>query len=158
MMAVAVELSELLADDLASSRELSEVVKATVDGLPCPRIAALIDVCNASQPFACYMTGPDVADGLLGGADSPEARDALVARARCLLGPPGRLRREAWVTPTAVALARDIYDSRHFALLGVLADALEEAGCRSSPVLEHCRGPGEHIRWCWVVDLIFGKG
>jgi hypothetical protein len=23
--------------------------------------------------------------------------------------------------------------------------------------LDHCRGPGPHVRGCWVVDLILGK-
>ena len=24
-------------------------------------------------------------------------------------------------------------------------------------ILDHCRGPGPHVRGCWVVDLILGK-
>jgi hypothetical protein len=39
----------------------------------------------------------------------------------------------------------------------VLADALEEAGCSESEILRHCREPGEHVRGCWVVDLVRGK-
>jgi len=38
-----------------------------------------------------------------------------------------------------------------------LADALEEAGCDDADVHAHCRGPGPHVRGCWVVDLIIGK-
>jgi hypothetical protein len=38
--------------------------------------------------------------------------------------------------------------------LALLADALEEAGCSEAAVLEHLRGPGPHVRGCWVVDLI----
>jgi hypothetical protein len=34
---------------------------------------------------------------------------------------------------------------------------LEEAGCTSEDILKHCRGPGEHVRGCWVVDLLLGK-
>lgn len=41
--------------------------------------------------------------------------------------------RVSWVTPTAVAIATDIYENRDFGLMGVLADALEEAGCKPSP-------------------------
>jgi hypothetical protein len=33
----------------------------------------------------------------------------------------------------------------------------EDAGCDSADVLAHCRGPGPHVRGCWVVDLILGK-
>jgi hypothetical protein len=35
---------------------------------------------------------------------------------------------------------------------------LEEAGCTDAEILEHCRGPGEHARGCWVLDLCLGRG
>jgi hypothetical protein len=63
-----------------------------------------------------------------------------------------------WNDGTAVAIARRVYDERRFEDLPILADALEEAGCTSGDILEHCRGPGPHVRGCWVVDLLLGKG
>jgi hypothetical protein len=39
----------------------------------------------------------------------------------------------------------------------VLADALERVGCTNPDILNHCRQPREHVRGCWVVDLILGK-
>ena len=63
----------------------------------------------------------------------------------------------AWRTPTVASLAQAIYADRRFADLPILADALEDAGCTNSDVLEHCRTPGEHVRGCWVVDLALGK-
>ncbi|HMF16231.1 MAG TPA: hypothetical protein VKE98_03450 [Gemmataceae bacterium] len=36
-------------------------------------------------------------------------------------------------------------------------DALAEAGCSNPDILIHCRGPGPHVRVCWVVDLVLGK-
>ena len=42
-------------------------------------------------------------------------------------------------------------------LPAILADALQEAGCDNPDVLAHCRGPGPHVRGCWVVDLVLGK-
>jgi hypothetical protein len=54
-------------------------------------------------------------------------------------------------------LAQAIYDDRAFDRLPILADALEEAGCDTADILAHCRGPGPHVRGCWVVDLILGK-
>ena len=56
-----------------------------------------------------------------------------------------------------VKFARSIYDNGDFGCLAVLADALEEAGCTNSDILDHCRKPGEHVRGCWVVDLVLGK-
>jgi hypothetical protein len=64
----------------------------------------------------------------------------------------------AWRTDTAVSLARQAYEGRDFALLPILADALQDAGCASPEVLDHCHGSGPHVRGCWVVDLVLGKG
>jgi len=54
-------------------------------------------------------------------------------------------------------MAREIHDERRFGDLPILADALEDAGCSAEAVLRHCRGPGPHVRGCWVVDLALGK-
>jgi hypothetical protein len=63
-----------------------------------------------------------------------------------------------WRTSTAVALARQMYDSRDFSAMPILADALQEAGCDNDDVLNHCRDTdGVHVRGCWVVDLVLGK-
>jgi hypothetical protein len=64
----------------------------------------------------------------------------------------------AWRTETVVALAGGIYAERAFDRMPILADALEEAGCDSADILTHCRGDGPHVRGCWVVDLVLGKG
>jgi hypothetical protein len=64
----------------------------------------------------------------------------------------------AWRTSTAVALARGIYEERAFDRMPILADALQDAGCEDEQVLDHCRGPGPHVRGCWVVDLVLDKG
>jgi hypothetical protein len=60
-------------------------------------------------------------------------------------------------TDTALSLARQMYDSREFSAMPILADALQDTGCDSTDILDHCRGPGPHVRGCWVVDLVFGK-
>jgi hypothetical protein len=57
-----------------------------------------------------------------------------------------------------VKLAAAIYAERAFDRLPVLADALEDAGCTDAEILGHCRAGGEHVRGCWVVDLVLGKG
>jgi hypothetical protein len=70
----------------------------------------------------------------------------------------------AWRTPAVLALAERGYEERQLptgtldpGLLSVLADALEEAGCDNADILSHCRGPGPHVRGCWVVDLVTGR-
>lgn len=61
-----------------------------------------------------------------------------------------------WRTTTAVALAQQVYESRDFGALPILADALQDAGCDNDDVLAHCRGAGPHVRGCWVIDLVLG--
>jgi hypothetical protein len=63
----------------------------------------------------------------------------------------------SWNGGTALHLAQAIYDERAYERLPILADALEEAGCTDAAILDHCRGPGPHVRGCWVVDLLLGK-
>jgi hypothetical protein len=58
---------------------------------------------------------------------------------------------------TVPQIAQAIYTDRAFDRLPVLADALEDAGCADASILDHCRQPGEHVRGCWVLDLLLGK-
>ena len=63
----------------------------------------------------------------------------------------------AWLTPGVRELARIIYEGRASDRMPKLADALKQAGCTNPDILTHCRQPGEHVRGCWVVDLLLGK-
>jgi hypothetical protein len=88
---------------------------------------------------------------------------------RCLFGNPFRpVTVEplwlVWRDGAVVKLAQAAYDNRSLrsghldpARLAVLADALEDAGCADAAILAHCRGPGEHVRGCWAVDLLTGR-
>lgn len=69
-----------------------------------------------------------------------------------------------WVTPTVASLALAAYDERdlpsgHLDLtrLAILSDALQDAGCADSNILDHLRDPGPHVRGCWGVDLILNR-
>ena len=76
------------------------------------------------------------------------------------LGTPSRVEATwlAWQGGLVVAMARQADESGDFGGLSVLADALEEAGCNDADLLAHCRSRGGHLRGCWAVDLILGKG
>jgi hypothetical protein len=63
-----------------------------------------------------------------------------------------------WHNGTARKLAGTVYAEHRFSDLPVLADALEDAGCADAEVLNHCRQPGQHVRGCWAIDLLLGKG
>lgn len=69
------------------------------------------------------------------------------------IDPLWRLRHDGAV----VQLARQAYDLETFDLLPIVADALEDAGCSDPRLLEHLRRPGEHVRGCWVLDLLLGR-
>lgn len=62
-----------------------------------------------------------------------------------------------WLTSTATGIAQLMYDSRDFSAMPILADALQDAGCNDEDILNHCRQPGEHVRGCYLVDLVLGK-
>jgi hypothetical protein len=62
-----------------------------------------------------------------------------------------------WRTSTTVAIAQGMYELRDFSPMPLLADALQDAGCEVSEIIDHCRGPGPHVRGCWVVDGVLGK-
>lgn len=63
-----------------------------------------------------------------------------------------------WSCEALPKMAKKIYEERAFELLPIVADALQEAGCKDPQILEHCRGPGPHVRGCFVVDLLLEKG
>jgi len=90
----------------------------------------------------------------------PNDRAVLVAIIRDLIGLfPFRAITSIpnWRTELAHSIAQGIYADRAFDRLPILADALEDAGCDNRDILDHCRQPGEHVRGCWVVDLVLGK-
>jgi hypothetical protein len=62
-----------------------------------------------------------------------------------------------WRTSTVVGVACQMYESRDFSAMPILADALQDADCDNEDILNHCRGSGPHVRGCWVVDLVLGK-
>jgi hypothetical protein len=69
-----------------------------------------------------------------------------------------------WRTPTVLSLATAAYEERilpsgHLEAdrLAILGDALEDAGCTNAEVLAHLRGPGPHVRGCWVLDLLLDR-
>ena len=88
-----------------------------------------------------------------------EGNSRLADIARDILGNPFRpvKLKARWRSSTATQLARHIYESRDFSAMPILADALQDAGCDSEEILNHCRNEGKHARGCWCVDLVLGK-
>jgi biotin carboxyl carrier protein len=64
---------------------------------------------------------------------------------------------DAWLSQTVTSFVQVVYEAHDFNTMPILADALEEAGCTDAAILGHLRGPGPHVRGCWVLDLLLGK-
>lgn len=107
-------------------------------------------------PIAKYQKGYSVEHGYQFGYD--QVHDPLPPLVRDILGYPFAPVKfeKRWRSETVKLLTDGITVEGKFDRLPILADALEEAGCDDENILGHCRGPGPHIRGCWVVDLIRG--
>jgi hypothetical protein len=64
----------------------------------------------------------------------------------------------SWNSRTVPRIAEGIYAERAFDRMPILHDALLDAGCTDEALLTHCRNPEGHVRGCWALDLILGKG
>jgi len=173
----AVEVAERFADGLAPKREMTRAgvgaqqtawtVSRTGPRFKDGRTAAAF----ATARYAAYARIWDVAvsiclDAEVAGVSAPLQSDLL----RDIFGPlpfrPVSLSPavRTWNDATVVRLAQAAYDERQMPAgtldngrLAVLADALEEAGCQDADILGHCRSGGEHVRGCWVIDLLLGR-
>ncbi|MBA4189960.1 MAG: hypothetical protein C0467_18400 [Planctomycetaceae bacterium] len=59
-----------------------------------------------------------------------------------------------WNDQTVRRLARHIRETREFGLMPILADALEDAGCNDTTLLEHCRQTQIDGWRDWAVELL----
>jgi hypothetical protein len=168
----AVEVVERFADGLAGDDEraaASRLAHAAKDGLPSVipvRYAAI-----AAYQSCFRRTDTGVSNVLwyaeASAADRAAERAAHAALSRDLFpGPcgPAPAVAPSVLTPTIVGLAKAASEHRSLPSgeldperLGVLADALEEAGVVDAAILLHLRSPGGvHVRGCFAVDAVLG--
>ncbi len=126
---------------------------------PADRVNGSTSGAYAAAAAAYSATGGDNREGQFYRIEGEENREQIRLLLPDIFGNPFRpvTFDPSWRTEAVVALARGMYESRDFAPIPVLADALEDAGCADADVLAHCRGDGPHVRGCWVVDLVLGK-
>jgi hypothetical protein len=166
----AVEVAERFADGQATAKERTAARKAarevsardTYAGAPWYAASAAWHAAE-SRALAAACKAAEAVAWDAGQKARPSVREAQVALLRDIIGNPSRpvTLSPAWQSPQVVALAQAAYDHRDLpsghldpTRLAVLADALEEAGCGQADLLGHLRGPGPHVRGCWVVDLV----
>jgi hypothetical protein len=159
-----IETSERYADGLASEEELRQAWQA-IEWEPVVYCHWPFEWMTAPGPVsddvkaAIYDLDSDALNNFPERRSEEERNRQQCSIIRDLFGNPFRPvhLNPAWKTGNVVTLAQAIYDDHAFERMPILADALEEAGCTEEAILSHCRGPGPHVRGCWVVDLLLGK-
>jgi hypothetical protein len=182
-----IEVSELFADGRSTAHRLQsawekadeaeQAIRLDVAAVACPPASAKRTSAQAvlhlgvdlglfeailltveTMGEAARETWGEAAD--LAGAAAEEAAQAALLRD--LIGDPFRPVRVApewlaWSDGAVRKVAAGIYDERAFERMGILGDALEEAGCCDEVILGHCRDQGDHALGCWLLDLILVK-
>ena len=132
-------------------QEAATAVSIAPGPMSAERLDSALSSCRRARGLAATLS--DEAEVI----ESEEAHQAQLLRD--VIGNPfrpGTIYRD-WLTSTVKTLATQMYEARDFGAMPILADALQDAGCDDEDVLAHCRGPGPHVRGCWVVDLVLGK-
>ena len=152
--------AEDFADCLASEGELE---KARAEAQWTFEIVESIGLSQAEYDLtlaAASITNSSAFQGARSVAECTEINGKLgSALCRDIFGNPFRpvLLDPRWLSSTVFNLASTIYDERVWERMPILGDALMDAGCDSDEIIQHCQGPGPHVRGCWVVDLLLGK-
>jgi hypothetical protein len=173
----AVEVAERYADGLATAEELD-----TASDAACAVLESRDE--RRPYPFSAAAYNAAIPPGWWGAAPAFIAPNEVILEAapdRSLEGTRqcqtlrdmfGHAFRPVTINPpwltlnnrSVPQLAQTAYEDRrlpdgtmaHFHL-ALLANALEDARCTNVSLLNHLRGPGPHVRGCFVLDLILGK-
>jgi hypothetical protein len=172
----AVEAAEQYADGLLGAADLAAVSRGASEAGETlsnfdRAVKPLRHAALAADAVAAPHLGPVIgaprravlALGVAGPTPKAGAQQAVLALLRDVLGNPFRRVKIKspwlkWNSGTVPSIAQGIYQERAFERLPVLADALEDAGCADTALLGHLRGPGPHVRGCWALDLLLGRG
>lgn len=134
----------------ATDRQLAALARACWDKCECHGIAL--------RNWIYYVT--DNTNWMF--EDSCQAKWWAPLFMRCIFGDPfHQIGWDSnWRTDTVVSLAAAIDETLDYDRMPILADALEDAGCTSLAVLEHCRGKptvGCHKNFCLGTDGRHGR-
>ena len=164
----AIELAERFADGTAGRAELVAAAEDAAGAFYRSSFRyAVKHLAGARDPEGAARVAFWAAHGaaiLAGNVAVWEAERAAQCRfLHCVLGNPFRpvAVDPAWLSwhgGIVGTVARSIYDLRCYVEMPVLALALEQAGCDNADLLAHCRQPGDHVRGCFVLDLLLDRG
>jgi hypothetical protein len=167
----AVEIAEKFADGAASLADLASVRRSAYslydcaeddcdDGYIMGGRTSKSEYAARTAAYACKSVAHDAVEGSwIGVLDAGLSETELALLVFELFANPfcPATFDPTWRTSNVAAVAQSIYEERVFERLPILADALEDAGCTSEDILNHCRQPGEHVRGCWALDVILGR-
>ncbi|MDB5313284.1 MAG: hypothetical protein JWO38_7486 [Gemmataceae bacterium] len=162
----AVEVSLRYADGQASAEELAAARSAAIAAADHAgaHSAAAWAACEAASPSALQAAraAAEEAAEQVRKLNPRAAEEEVRAQAgflRDIIGDPFRkdrvesFRRLAR-DPVVREIAEGVYAGAPQEDMAALADRLEQLGCPSPAVVEHCRSAGPHVRGCWVIDLL----
>jgi hypothetical protein len=166
-----VEVAERYADGQASEQELAAVGERY--GVPALAVSSEVFAGDAAYRAAREAVVSITGSGNLHHAARRPAQAYVCGLLRDVFGPlPFRSPRVGpRCGPVVLSLAKACYEERlapeadspgwltlDAARMLVLSDALEEAGYTDPELLGHLRAPGPHVRGCWAIDCVLGKG
>jgi hypothetical protein len=145
---------KLKPDGVAAMAALEEAVEATDP-------EAAVRALDAAHPRYGFALSPwNAASGSALGPSGYKGVKRAPVLVRDIFGNPFRPTTfdPAWRTSDVTFLASGIYAQKAFDRMPILADALQDAGCDSADILNHCRDTSlAHVRGCWALDLAMGK-
>ena len=176
----ALEVAERFADNRATSEELASAAVAAQAAYSDVRstdrreeyyaAAVVLEAAREERRFnwtsalELCIYGADVAARLVGIAKANGENHELVegeekhqaALIRDLFGncPSAESPTLGHKSQSVIDLAKAIYEERSFEGMPILADALEDSGCCDDSILAHLRNGQEHIKGCWLLDLV----
>lgn len=155
----AVEVAELVVEGQATEAELWDCHNCLLNVISGRRKDDHDNAAFSMTGVRMVMDAKNVSRMCRRVVPTPDQAPTQVGFNRDIFGNPFRpvVFDPSWKTDTALSLAKQMYDSRDFDIMPILADALQDAGCEQEDILSHCRSAGPHVRGCWVVDLVLGK-
>ncbi len=154
----ALEVSERFADGIATEDELFAATEQARAAWLEEVEREVSDERTSAAELVYWAAFPGRAHNRFAGMHSDDA-GTVCGRVREIFGNPFRpiTLNPTCLTSTVLSLATNIYNDKAFDRMPILADALQDAGCDNEEILDHCRQPSEHVRACWVVDLLLDK-
>ena len=174
----AIAIAELFADGAASveqRRSAHSIAVTLLKPLPLGKThSAVLAVVNltatGSFGIIAECTANAAVEAVDDGTDNTFGPRFLAERKwqveilRDLFGDPSSEKQleEAYRTSDVIELANSIYQSSGILQfdhqqMNMLANSLRSAGCTTETVLNHIQESSDHVRGCWVVDLLLGK-